>query len=378
MTAFVNGDVRSALPADATVAGPGARRFHASLPGYAPSALVAAPTLAAELGVAAIGVKDESARLGLPSFKILGASWALAQALRERPGLERAETFDELRSALAGSELTLTCATDGNHGRAVASLARRLDLAARILVPDAVSPARAQAIRDEGADVVVLPVDYDAAVRAAAATADERTLVISDTSWPGYEQIPRWVLDGYATIFEEADEQLAARGDAAPDVVVVQIGVGAFAAAAVAHYKRAGRAHPARVLGVEPHDADCVLASLRAGELTTVEGPHRSAMDGLNCGTPSQVAWPLLRDGLDAVVTIDDDQVHDAMRDLARCGVTAGESGAAGLGGLRAATAAQPLRAALGLSPDTRVLLFSTEGATDPDRYRAVVGDGAA
>lgn len=377
MHSIVNASARPALPRPETRGGD-ARGFHASLPGYAPSALVSAAPLARELGLAALDVKDESARLGLPSFKILGASWALAQALRERPGMERAETFAELRTALAGTELTLTCATDGNHGRAVASLARRLGLAARILVPDAVSPARAAAIRDEGAEVVVLPVDYDAAVRAAAATAGPRTLVVSDTSWPGYERIPRWVLDGYATIFEEADEQLADRGQAAPDVVVVQIGVGAFAAAAIAHYKRADRARPARVLGVEPHDAACVLASLRAGELTTVDGPHRSAMDGLNCGTPSQVAWPLLRDGLDAVVTVGDDDVHDAMRDLARCGVTAGESGAAGLAGLRAATAAQPLRAALGLGPGARVLLFSTEGATDLDRYRAVVGAASA
>lgn len=378
MVAFVNPQARSVLApvTDAASAGD-ARRFHASIPGYAPSRLVATDGLAPELGLAAVDLKDESARLGLPSFKVLGASWALARALRLRPGVEHAEDFEQLHEALAGSSLTLTCATDGNHGRAVAALARRLGLGARIFVPDAVASARARAIESEGAEVVVLPVDYDEAVRIAAATADERTLVVSDTSWPGYEQIPRWVLDGYRTIFEEADEQLAARGDGEPDLVVVQMGVGAFAAAVVAHYKHADRARPARILGVEPHDAACVLASLGAGSLRTVPGPHRSSMDGLNCGTPSPVAWPLLRDGLDAVVTVGDDDVHAAMRALDRTGVVAGESGAAGLAGLRAAGASETLRTALGLGPAARVLLFGTEGATDPAGYRAVVGETA-
>lgn len=378
MVAFVNPQARPALPPEAEATATGAaRRFHASMPDYGPSRLVATDGLAPELGLGAIDLKDESARLGLPSFKVLGASWALARALRLRPGAEHAEDFEQLGEALAGSSLTLTCATDGNHGRAVAALARRLGLGARIFVPDAVAPARARAIESEGAEVVVLPVGYDEAVRTAAATADERTLVVSDTSWPGYEQIPRWVLDGYRTIFEEADEQLAARGDGAPDLVVVQMGVGAFAAAAVAHYKHADRARPARILGVEPHDAACVLASLGAGSLRTVPGPHRSSMDGLNCGTPSAVAWPLLRVGLDAVVTVGDDDVHAAMRALARTGVVAGESGAAGLAGLRAAGASETLRGVLGLGTETRVLLFGTEGATDPDGYRAVVGEAA-
>lgn len=375
-TSFVNPHVTPSGVASDDGEAARVRAFHRSFDGYAPSPLVAAPALAAELGVGALHVKDESSRFGLPSFKVLGASWGLAHAVCDHLGRPVPRDWAELQAAAAAAPaLTVTCATDGNHGRAVAALARRLGLRARILVPDAVSPARVRAIADEGAEVAVVPVGYDEAVRMAAADAGADTVVVSDTSWPGYEDVPRKVVGGYATIFAEVDEQLAAAGEPPPDVVVVQMGVGAFAAAAVACAKAPGRARPARVLGVEPDDAACVLHSLEAGEVTTVAGPHRSCMDGLNCGTPSLIAWPLLRDGLDAVVAVGDDGAHAAMRDLARAGVVAGESGAAGLAGLRAADGAA--RAALGLGAASSVLLISTEGATDPDRYRAVVGAGA-
>jgi diaminopropionate ammonia-lyase len=376
MHLLINPNAQRVVTCPHSHADPPARPFHRTMPGYEPSKLVAARSLAADLGLLDLQIKDESRRFGLPSFKVLGASWAVARSLCRHIGVPDLKSFAELQDALRGDgALTLTCASDGNHGRAVAMLARRLGLRARIFVPDAVSAARAKAIAGEGAEVVVLPVDYDEAVTMAAATADERTLVVSDTSWPGYEDVPRWVVDGYSTILEEVDEDLAHRSDGGPDVVVVQMGVGAFAAAVIRHFKAPGRKAPARVLGVEPHDAACVMRSLAADEIVAVRGPHLTSMDGLNCGTPSQVAWPLLRAGLDAVVAVRQEDSNDAMRNLASCGIEAGESGAAGLAGLRVVARATDgsVRDALGLTGRARVLIFNTEGATDASSYRNVV-----
>ena len=365
------------LPADPPTRAPQA--FHARLPGYAPTPLVAAPALARRLGVGLVWVKDESERLGLPAFKILGASWAVYRALAARLGGEVGawSTLGELRARLAPiGRLTLVAATDGNHGRAVARMARLLGYAAHILVPADMAQARIDAIAGEGASVTVVHGTYDDAVAQSAGEASPAHLVISDTSWPGYEAIPRWVIDGYSTILWEIDDALAASGEPAPDLVLAQMGVGAFASAVTRHYRRPGLVAPPRLIGVEPDTAACVLASLRAGALTEVPGPHPSIMAGLNCGLPSLVAWPALRDGLHAAVAIPDEAVRQAMRDLAVAGVVAGETGAAGLGGLVALLTgpdADERRAELGVTPTTRILLFSTEGATDPAAYAAIV-----
>lgn len=353
--------------------------FHARLPGYAPTPLVAAPALAARLGVGQVWVKDESSRLGLPAFKILGASWAVYRALAARLGgaIGPWGALDELRANLAPlGPLTLVAATDGNHGRAVARMARLLGYAAHILVPDDMAQARIDAIAGEGAVVTSIDGTYDAAVARSADLASATHLVISDTSWPGYEDVPRWVIDGYSTILWEVDDALAASGRPAPDLVLAQMGVGAFASAVVRHYRRPGLVALPRLVGVEPDTAACVLASLRAGALTEVPGPHPSIMAGLNCGLPSLIAWPTLRDGLDAALAIPDDAARQAMRDLATAGIVAGETGAAGLGGLTALLTgpdAAAHRAQLGLTPETSVLLFSTEGATDPGAYAEIV-----
>jgi diaminopropionate ammonia-lyase len=207
-----------------------------------------------------------------------------------------------------------------------------------------------------------------------------RCLVIADTAWPGYEQVPSWVVDGYATIFWEVDEQLAALGADGPDVVVVPVGVGALAAAAVRHYRRRGLARRPCLVGVEPLAAACVLRSLQEGRIVTVPGPHDSIMAGLNCGTPSLVAWPFLQAGLDAVVAVSDERARQAVRDLGAAGIVAGETGAASLAGLTELTAptagpgAGELWTALGLGSDASVLLLCTEGATDPDAYRRILG----
>jgi diaminopropionate ammonia-lyase len=376
--AFRNPAARAATTLDPPPRAP--LELHRRLPGYAATPLHDAPALAGANGVAKVWVKDESSRLGLPAFKLLGASWAAYRALLARLGRDPEPWADveELRRALAPLRpLTLATATDGNHGRAVARMAALLGLDADVYVPAGTAAARIAAIEGEGARVTVVDGDYDHAVATAAGAAGDRCLAIQDVGWPGYEQVPSWVVDGYATIFWEVDDQLAAAGAAGPDVVVVPVGVGGLAAAAVRHWRHRHRRRPPRLLGVEPLTAACVLRSLQAGRIVTVPGPHDSIMAGLNCGTPSLVAWPYLRAGLDAVVAVADERARQAMRDLAAAGIVAGETGAASLAGLAEATGgphAGGLRRALGLGPDSRVLLVCTEGATDPEAYRRIVG----
>jgi diaminopropionate ammonia-lyase len=272
-------------------------------------------------------------------------------------------------------------------------MARLLGLAARIFVPAGAAAARISAIEGEGAVVTIVDGTYDDAVARSAAEAGERCLVISDTAWPGYQQVPRWVIDGYSTIFHEIDDQLARRGEPWPDLIAVQIGVGALAAAVVRHYRRDDhrplttdhRPSVSRssvvgrrlsIVGVEPTRAAAMLASMRAGRMVAVPGPHDSIMAGLNCGTPSLVAWPVVSTSVDLFMAVEDQGACMAMRALAADGIVAGETGAAGAAGLLDVLAgpdAAPLRAALGVTPTTRVLLIATEGATDPQAYARIV-----
>jgi diaminopropionate ammonia-lyase len=282
-------------------------------------------------------------------------------------------TFGDLeRAAQALGPLTLSAATDGNHGRAVAHMAALLGLDARVYVPAGTSQARIDAIAGEGASVSVVEGGYDDAVRRSARDAGDRCLVISDTSWEGYEDVPGWVIDGYATVFMEIEAELARRGGARPEVVVVPIGVGALAAAVVRHYWGAPGARP-WIVGVEPTSAACVLESVAEGEIVTLDHPQESTMAGLNCATPSLVAWPMVSRGIDVYLAVADERVPEATRLLAQDGIVAGETGAAGLAGMLrvvADEAGADARAALDIGPDTRVLLLCTEGATDPDAYR--------
>jgi len=356
------------------------RVFHRRLPGYAPTPLVDAPHVAAALGVRRALVKDESRRLGMPAYKILGASWATYRALKERFGPFR--PWDQLADLAAQlhphAPLTLVAATDGNHGRAVARMARWVGLGADILVLRDMVRARIAAIEGEGAHVTVVDGSYDDAVTAAARRADERRLVISDTAWEGYERVPGWVIDGYATIYGEIDKQLAVLDEAQPDLVAAQMGVGALAASVVRHYRRPGSA--TTVLGVEPTRAACVLRSVEAGGVVEVPGPHTSIIAGLNCGRPSPVAWPFVSGGISAFVAIPDARAEEAMRLLAEDGVVSGESGAAGLGGLLEVLAGPrrgEYRARLGMGAASSVLILSTEGATDPEAYARIVGHDA-
>jgi diaminopropionate ammonia-lyase len=324
--------------------------FHRGLDDYAVTPLLDLPSLAVELGVGRVLVKDESSRLGLPAFKALGASWALHRALRDRPG---------------GGPLTVIAATDGNHGRAVARFARRHGHRARIVLPDGVHPVAAQAIRDEGADVVVAGGSYDHAVATAArAAAADGTLLIQDTSWAGYTTVPAWIVEGYASLFAEVDDQVRGQGLPRPDLVVVPTGVGSLLQAALLHYRRREATVGTAVLAAEAMAAACLAGSLRAGRPVTVE-TGVTVMAGLNCGTPSALAWPYLRRGLDAVAAVDDAADLVAVRDLADLGVRSGPCGAASLAAARIALGGpdgEGRRAHLGVGPDGVVVLISTEG----------------
>ncbi len=353
--------------------------FHRGLPGYFATPLVRAPELARFLGVGEVLLKIESSRLGLPAFKILGASWAIHRALEARQLPKRPASAGPGHSA-TGKRVTLVTATDGNHGRAVAHMAALLGLESRIYLPAGTAPARIDGIASEGAQVEIINGTYDDAVARAARDASEHCLVISDTSWPGYEDVPRWVTEGYSTIFWEIDEELARLREPGPDLIAIQFGVGALAAAVVNHYRAAGRGPLPAILSVEPLHAACALAAMEAGRIVDVPGPHDSIMAGLNCGRASLVAWPAVSSGIDGFIAIADERAREAMRLLARAGVVAGETGAAGLAGLlELLTGRENLeyREALKINPTTRVLLLITEGATDPESYRAIVGGGS-
>jgi diaminopropionate ammonia-lyase len=377
---LVNPDALARLPGVSAARAPLA--VHRRLPGYAPTPLTSYPDLARQLGVGEVWVKDESRRLGLPSFKILGAAYACYRALASRLGREpRWDSVAELSAALRPlGPVTLCAATDGNHGRAVARMAGLLGLQADIYVPGGTAQPRIDAIAAEGASVTVVQGGYDDAVRRSAEQAGERCIVVSDTSWPGYTQIPGWVIEGYATVFAEIGDQLSAAGGAEPDVVAIPVGVGALAAAAIRHFKSGQSKRSPKLLGVEPESARCVAESLRAGHLVTLPFPQTSIMAGLNCGTPSQLAWPTVSRGLDVMAAVPDSWAMAAMRSLAAAGIVAGETGAAALAGLHAVCtdpASGQARSVLGLSPGSRVLVLCTEGATDPAAWAGIVGHPA-
>ena len=343
------------------------RQFHSSMPSYRPTPLIELPELAAELGVGAVLVKDESDRLGLPAFKILGASWAVNCALSKRGGFDTPATgLPELRERVGNAAITLVTATDGNHGRAVARMAQLLGLAARVYVPAGTTAKTLEAIADEGAQVVQTDLRYDDVVRAAASSTTNRPadILIQDTAWRGYEEIPQWIVDGYSTMFDEIDAQL---GERAPDLIAVPTGVGSLLQAALRHYPSTGSGRrpstkPA-VLAVEPVTAACVTASLAAGKPISVDTSRPTSMAGLNCGTVSTIAWPAIRDTLAAAVVVTDDQARAAMQRLHELGVPAGPSAAASLAGVRAVLGDTSQRDALATKADSLVVLISTEGA---------------
>jgi diaminopropionate ammonia-lyase len=325
------------------------RRFYSEA---RPTPLRRLPALAAALGIDDVLVKDETARFGLPAFKIVGAKYAIARLLDGRTMPLR----------------HLACATAGNHGRAVARAAADVGLEPHIYVPVGTTRPRVDALRSEGAHVVVTSAGYDETVRLMAEDANEfGWTIVSDTAWTGYETIPRWIMAGYTRILEEA----AADWGPPPDLVIVQAGVGSLAGAVAGWLAaRFGDDRP-RLLTVEPSGSACVLASLRAGQPTTLESCGPTEMVGLRCAEVSPLAWRALDNVVDAAIAIGDAQTDDAMTRLRHPAsgdpaIQAGASGAAGIAALIGLTrdpALGKLRRALGISPETRALAIVTEMA---------------
>ena len=363
--------------------------FHRSLPGYAPTPLHSLDRLAERLGLNRIWIKDEGLRYGLKAFKALGAAYGLCRALGRRLDLSAdALTFDlfqspDLRDRLAAT--TCATATDGNHGRALAWAARHLGCRSVVYMPGGTSTARIANVEMFGARVTVVDGTYDDAV--ARATADARRngwLLVQDMAWDGYEEIPAWIMDGYRTIAAECFQVL---GNRKPSHVVLQAGVGSFAAAIQTDLlARFGDVRPTTVV-VEPDRAACFYASMAAGggRARKVAGDLKTIMAGLACGMPSTLAWEILSKSADLFVACPDRVACRGMRVLGNPlagdpAVVSGESGAVGLG-LIYETMTDPglvdLKAAIGLDEASQVLLISTEADTDPQMYRRVVwGDG--
>ncbi len=394
---FVNRTPFSAAPAASVSAfsdaeAESAHAFHSTFPGYEPTPLCALDALARHLGLGAILVKDESRRFDLNAFKVLGASYAVGRTVAARLGeaigsLSFARlTAPETRSRLG--PLVLATTTDGNHGRAVAWIARRLGLGCVVHMPKGSSIARLAAIRGQGAKADILELNYDEAV---CFTAEEAArngwVLVQDTAWDGYEEIPQWIMQGYASLVEEAYAQLPAGAEALPTHVFIQAGVGALAAGVLGRLvARFGPARP-QVVVVEASAADCLYRSAKSetGLPMTVGGDLSTIMAGLACGQPSSLAWPILRDYAAAFVSCPDPVTARGMRVLGNplAGdqkIVSGESGAITLGVLTVLMEdprLAGLREALHLGAKSRVLLVSTEGDTDPERYREIVWDGA-
>jgi diaminopropionate ammonia-lyase len=339
------------------------RAFHQRMPRYAPTPLLDLRELAGRVGVGRLWVKDESARLDTPSFEILGAAWALYRSLLERSGRRPArwQTFDELLPSFESLRpLRVIAVSDDDFGLAAAHAARSLAIDATIFVPAAMASDRLAALEREGATVVAVEGGYDEALAAASAAGRDDDLVLADSSWPGFDDVPRWVSDGYVTVFEEAEDELAERSGAAVDAVFVPLGTGALAAAAVRYFRTDRFASDLRLVGVEPSGAACFSESVIAGERRSLPGPAPSIMSGLGRGLPSPLAFPVVAAAFDGFVAIEDDEAAAAADDLRAEGVQTTPSGAAALGGLRALDEAA--RAALGLDARSSVLVVNTEG----------------
>lgn len=352
--------------------------------GYAVTPLHSLPALAQAMGVASVHYKDEGSRFGLGSFKALGGAYAVARLLCRELGVQLGRTLTtqdlltpELRALCGG--ITVTCATDGNHGRSVAWGAQLFGCQCVIYIHATVSEGRKEAIAQYGAQVVRTAGNYDDAVRQADLDAKQYgRFVISDTSYPGYMEVPRDVMQGYQLMVEEAAQQLPER----PTHIFVQAGVGGLAAAVCGYFwERDAGDRPIYVV-VEPDKADCLTQSAKAGQLTAVTGDIDTLMAGLACGEVSHLAWEILEKGTDAFCVIPDDAAVAAMRLLAHpLGndpvIVAGESAVAGVAAAIAASQSDAARQTLGLNADSRILFFGSEAATDPALYEQLVGESA-
>jgi len=351
-------------------------------PGYEPTPLVSMSSLASKVGVNSIYCKDESPRFGLGSFKALGGAYAVSVLLMKhlQDKLGEPVTLQDLSdpsNAKHISEITVTCATDGNHGRSVAWGAKQFSCTCIIYIHSDVSEGRKAAIEQYGAQVIRINGNYDDSVRIAdEEAAKHHRIVVSDTSYPGYTDIPADVMRGYTVLADEALDQMAGQ---LPTHVFLQGGVGGFAAAITRRIRDRCTAVQPRITVVEPDQAACIYQSIKSGEPVTVHGELATIMAGLACGEVSLIAFNTLLNEIDDVLVIPDETAISTMQFLARgtagdAPIVSGESGVTGLAGLMLASANKPLSDAMKIGENSRVLVISTEGATDPMVYENLVG----
>lgn len=365
-----------------------ARTFHKSFPQYDETPLANLTHMADFLGLKGLSVKDESYRFGLNAFKVLGGSFAIANFVAKQTGKDISEidyetlTSDQLKEEFG--QATFYTATDGNHGRGVAWAARKLGQKAVVLMPKGSTKMRYDNIAKEGADVTIEDVNYDECVRKAnaLAEADENGVMVQDTAWDGYEEIPTWIMQGYGTMASEAAEQMKAL-DKRPTHVFVQAGVGSLAGAVVGYFANLFPENPPKLVVMEAQAADCLYQSAKAkdGKIRFVDGDLQTIMAGLACGEPNTISFDILKNHVDAFVSCPDFVSEKGMRMLGAPvkgdqQVISGESGAVGMG-LIATLMEDPeykdLKEALELDNQSEVVMFSTEGDTDPDNYKHIL-----
>ena len=369
-----------------------ARAFHESFPQYCVTPLVKLEQMARYLGLGQVYVKDESYRFGLNAFKVLGGSFAMARYIAQQTGKDVSElpyevlTSGELKEEFG--QATFFTATDGNHGRGVAWAANKLGQKAVVLMPKGTTQTRLNNILAEGARATIEPYNYDECVRRANAMAEqtEHGVMVQDTAWDGYEEIPAWIMQGYGTMAMEADEQVRELGEEAPTHVFIQAGVGSLAGAVQGYFANRYPENPPKVVVVEAEAAACLFRGAVKGDgsIQIVDGDMETIMAGLACGEPNTISWDILKNHVDTFAAVPDWVAARGMRMLAApikgdTPITSGESGAAPFGALACIMCMEEyreLREHLGLDQNSRVLLFSTEGDTDPDRYKSIVWDG--
>lgn len=367
--------------------------FHKSLPGYKATPLVELDDLAKYYGVQKLWLKDESKRFGLNAFKVLGGSYAIGKYLSQKLGRDMSELpfnvliSDEVKKQLG--DVTFVTATDGNHGRGVAWVANKLRQKSVVYMPKGSAKMRFDAIAREGADVSITDLNYDDAVRLANKGAEEHGwIMVQDTAWDGYEEIPLWIMQGYSTIINEIVEQLEAAKEEKPTHVFLQAGVGSFAGAVQGYLAHLyGDDRPITII-CEPHGANCIYKSMEAndGKPHNVTGDLTTIMAGLACGEPNTISWKILRDSADFSVSCDDSIAARGMRVLSSPlgndqRVISGESGAVGLGLFTVLSEKKEeyveLMKALKIDENSRILCISTEGDTDVEGYKNVVWNGS-
>lgn len=367
--------------------------FHKSLPGYKATPLVELDDLAKYYGVQKLWLKDESKRFGLNAFKVLGGSYAIGKYLSQKLGRDMSELpfnvliSDEVKKQLG--DVTFVTATDGNHGRGVAWVANKLRQKSVVYMPKGSAKMRFDAIAREGADVSITDLNYDDAVRLANKGAEEHGwIMVQDTAWDGYEEIPLWIMQGYSTIINEIVEQLEAAKEEKPTHVFLQAGVGSFAGAVQGYLAHLyGDDRPITII-CEPHGANCIYKSMEAndGKPHNVTGDLTTIMAGLACGEPNTISWKILRDNADFSVSCDDSIAARGMRVLSSPlgndqRVISGESGAVGLGLFTVLSEKKEeyaeLMKALKIDGNSRILCISTEGDTDVEGYKNVVWNGS-